>query len=73
MEATGTIRNELNEVKVSLKRWEMNFIKQSGHKATKADISLNKEVENMYLKYSRYVRYPVGRINMQLSAVCYRC
>lgn len=44
---------ELSEVKLNLKQWELGFLKENGRKATKNDISNNKTIEEMYLKYAR--------------------
>ena len=41
----------LKQLKIQLKKWEVNFVKENCRKPTKQDIASNKEIENVYSKY----------------------
>nr|CAB3265514.1 ATP-dependent DNA helicase Q4 [Phallusia mammillata] len=41
------------EIKVKLKKWELNFAKQTGCAPTKVDIEKDETAKNLYIQYSR--------------------
>ena len=48
--------DQLNDLKVQMKKWERKFEKENGRKATKDDIEKDEEIKQNYLVYWKMIK-----------------